>query len=61
MISEEDFKQIRLTDDLQHVVDELEASILEQIEFLKEHKLEDTQYYRILEEFSRDKNIEKKS
>jgi len=60
MISEEDFKQIRLTDDLQHVVDELEASILEQIKFLREHKLEDTQYCRILEEFSRDKNIEKK-
>lgn len=60
MISEEDFKQIRLTDDLQHVVDELEASILEQIEFLRGHKLEDTQYYKILEEFSRNKNIEKK-
>ena len=60
MISEEDFKQIRLTDDLQHVVDELEASILEQIEFLREHKLEDTQYYKILQEFSIDKDIEKK-
>ncbi|MDT8338974.1 MAG: TIGR00730 family Rossman fold protein [Sulfurimonas sp.] len=60
MISSEDFKQIRLTDNLQHVVDELEVSILEQIEFLREHKLEDTQYYKTLEEFSRDKNIEKK-
>jgi uncharacterized protein (TIGR00730 family) len=60
MINEEDFKQIRLTDDLQHVVDELEASILEQIEFLREHKLEDTQYYKILQEFSIDKDIEKK-
>ncbi|MBE0514561.1 TIGR00730 family Rossman fold protein [Sulfurimonas sp.] len=60
MISSEDFKQIRLTDDLQHVVDELEVSILQQIKFLKEHKLEDTQYCKILEEFSKDKNIEKK-
>lgn len=60
MISSEDFKQIRLTDNLQHVVDELEVSILEQIEFLREHKLEDTQYYKTLEEFSIDKNIEKK-
>jgi len=59
MISSEDFKQIRLTDDLQHVVNELEASILEQIEFLREHKLEDTQYCKTLEEFSKDKNIEK--
>ena len=60
MISEEDLKQIRLTDDLQYVVDELEASILEQIKFLKEHGLEDTQYYKTLEEFSRNKNIEQK-
>ncbi|HEY9202936.1 MAG TPA: TIGR00730 family Rossman fold protein [Sulfurimonas sp.] len=57
MISEEDFKQIRLTDDLQHVVDELQASIVEQINFLRDTGLEDTQYSKMLKEFSADKDI----
>jgi len=57
MISEEDFKQIRLTDDLQLVVDELEASILEQIKFLKDCGLEDTQYSKMLKDFFADKDI----
>lgn len=57
MISEKDFKQIRLTDDLQLVVDELEASILEQINFLKNSGLEDTQYSKMLKEFSQDKDM----
>ncbi|MGE4397712.1 MAG: TIGR00730 family Rossman fold protein [Sulfurimonas sp.] len=57
MISEEDFKQIRLTDDLQHVVDELQASIVEQINFLRDSGLEDTQYSKMLKEFSADKDI----
>lgn len=57
MISEEDFKQIRLTDDLQHVVDELRTSIVEQINFLRDSGLEDTQYSKMLKEFSEDKDI----
>ncbi|TKI69206.1 TIGR00730 family Rossman fold protein [Sulfurimonas crateris] len=57
MISEEDFKQIRLTDDLQHVVDELQASIVEQINFLRDSGLEDTQYSKMLKEFSADRDI----
>ncbi|MDY0124517.1 TIGR00730 family Rossman fold protein [Sulfurimonas sp.] len=57
MISEGDFKQIRLTDDLQHVVDELQASIVEQINFLRDSGLEDTQYSKMLKEFSADKDI----
>lgn len=57
MISSEDFKQIRLTDDLNQIVEELESSILEQIKFLKESELDDTQYYKMLKEFFVDKDI----
>ena len=57
MISEEDFKQIRLTGDLQHVVDELEASIVEQIKFLKDCGMEDTQYSKMLKDFFADRDI----
>lgn len=57
MISSEDFKQIRLTDDLQQIVEELEASILEQIKFLKESELDNTQYFKMLKEFFLDKDI----
>jgi len=56
MISEEDFKQIRLTDDLQLVVDELEASVLEQIKFLKECGLDDTKYSSMLKDFFVDRD-----
>jgi uncharacterized protein (TIGR00730 family) len=55
MISEEDFKQIRLTDNLQLVVDEVEASIIEQINFLRDSGLEDTRYSKMLKEFFVDK------
>ncbi len=53
MISLDDLQKIRVTDDLQQVVDEMQASVLEQIQFLKEHELEDTQYYKSLSEFSK--------
>lgn len=56
MIELEDLKSIRLLDDVQCVVDEIEISLLKQIEVMKEAGLEDTKYYKSLLEFSEDKN-----
>ncbi|MEK6658953.1 MAG: TIGR00730 family Rossman fold protein [Campylobacterota bacterium] len=60
MITQEDFEQIRLTDDLQQVVEEIEASVLNQIKILQECGLGDTQYSKSLMEFFKDKNIDGK-
>jgi uncharacterized protein (TIGR00730 family) len=51
MITLEDFQQIRLTDDLEQVVNELEASVLEQIKILQSCGLGDTQYCKSLTDF----------
>ncbi|OHE15542.1 MAG: Rossman fold protein, TIGR00730 family [Sulfurimonas sp. RIFOXYD12_FULL_36_11] len=51
MITLEDFGQIRLTDDLEQVVKELEASVLEQIKILQSCGLGDTQYCKSLTDF----------
>ena len=57
MIELEDLQSIRLTDDIECVVNEIETSLLKQIEVMKEAGLEDTKYYKSLLEFSQDKNI----
>lgn len=57
MIDKEDLKMIRLTDDIECVAHEVEQSLLEQIEVLKEIGLEKTKYYETLHKFSQDKNI----
>jgi hypothetical protein len=59
MIGEVDFEMIRLTDDLQLVVDEIEESLLEQIRMLENIGLGDTQYCKTLSEFSLNKNLKK--
>jgi predicted Rossmann-fold nucleotide-binding protein len=52
MITLEDFQLIRLTDDLDEVVSELEASVLDQITILQSCGLGDTQYCKSLIDFS---------
>ena len=52
MVDEEDFHIIRLTDDLELVVDEIEASLFEQIQILKDVGLGNTQYCKSLLEFT---------
>ena len=48
MINKEDLEIIRLTDDLECVVDEIEVSLSKQIEVLEDVGLEDTSYYKSL-------------
>jgi len=55
MIDKEDIEFIRLTDDIECVVKEIEESLLNQIKVLKEVGLDDTKYYKSLLEFSVDK------
>lgn len=51
MISEQDLHIITLTDDLKQIVREIEASVLDQIDILKESGLDNTKYYKSLAEF----------
>lgn len=60
MIDLDDLHMIRLTDDLKCVVDEIEESLLKQIEVLKDAGLSDTAYFKSLSNFSADKDIIKK-
>ncbi len=55
MIDEEDLTLIKLTDDLECVVNEVGNSLLNQIKILKEVGLDNTKYYKSLLEFSEDK------
>lgn len=57
MIDLDDLNAIRLTDDIECVVNEIEKSLLKQIEVVKDAGLENTQYYKSLLEFAKDKNI----
>lgn len=57
MIDLDDLHMIRLTDDLECVVDEIEQSLAKQIEVLKDAGLSDTAYFKSLSDFSYDKNI----
>jgi len=51
MIDKEDVELIRLTDDLECIVNEVKESLSTQIEILKEVGLEHTKYYKSLSDF----------
>ena len=57
MIDQDDVEFIRLTDDLECVVSEIEESLVKQIEVLQDVGLSDTPYYKALSNFSYDKEI----
>lgn len=57
MIDTQDLYLIRLTDDLECVATELEASLIKQLEVLEEVGLSDTKYFKSLADFSYDKKI----
>lgn len=59
MIDAEDVELIQLTDDIECVANDIEISLLNQIDTLKKVGLEDTAYYKSLLEFSKEKNIER--
>ncbi len=56
MIDKKDFEIIRLTDDLECIVNEIEESLVKQIELLEEVGLDKTQYYKSLTSLSKYKN-----
>ncbi|EQB35551.1 hypothetical protein M947_09730 [Sulfurimonas hongkongensis] len=57
MIDREDFEIITFTDDLKVVKNEIEQSLLKQMEMLKEVGLEDSSYYKALRDFCSLKKI----
>lgn len=59
MIDKQDLELIQMTDDLEYVAREIEISLLNQVDMLKNVGLEDTQYYKSLLEFSKEKHIER--
>ena len=59
MIDSEDVELIRLTDDIECIANEIETSLLNQIDALKEFGLDDTTYYKSLLKFSKEKHIKR--
>lgn len=59
MISEQDLHIITLTDDLKQILNEIESSLLNQIDILKKSGLDDTRYYKTLAEFFQEKDIDR--
>ena len=57
MIDEEDINIIRLTDDIECVANEVEQSLLTQMEILEEVGLDNTKYYKSLSDFKDEQNI----
>ncbi|NCO01995.1 MAG: TIGR00730 family Rossman fold protein [Epsilonproteobacteria bacterium] len=57
MIELEDLQMIRLTDDLDTIVKEVEESLSNQIEVLKSVGLEETNYYKSLSEFKNNSEV----
>jgi len=55
MITFKDLKYIRLTDDLDCVIKEIEDSLIQQIKVLEEAGLKDTKYYDSLSDFNKDR------
>lgn len=51
MIDKDDLELICLTDDLEHVVDEIEESLNKQIDILEDEGLGDTSYFKSLKKF----------
>lgn len=58
MIDLEDLQMIRLTDDLDCIVNEIEDSLSKQIEILEEVGLDYTNYYKSLSDFKNDRELE---
>ncbi len=59
MIDEEDLDMITLTDDLDHIAEQVKTSLGIQIQALKEVGMEDTKYYHSLSDFFENRNISK--
>ncbi len=57
MIDPEDLDLVTVTDDLELIVKEIEASLPEQIDELEEEGLESTEYYKALSEFFENREI----
>ncbi len=56
MIDKDDFELIKLSDDLKCIVNEIETSLVKQVEVLKDAGLSDTKYYKSLADFSLNKD-----
>ena len=59
MIDIEDLHMIKLSDNLECIANEIEESLVKQVEVLKDAGLENTTYYKSLSEFSHNKNVKK--
>ncbi|MFZ2890631.1 TIGR00730 family Rossman fold protein [Sulfuricurvum sp.] len=57
MINEADMKLITLTDDIQFVIEEIEKSLVSQMETLEKEGLHDTKYYKILSSYFENRPI----
>ena len=57
MIDPDDLYLIELTDDLKLVANDIEQSLVNQIDILEDVGLENTKYYKSLKNFSQDQNI----
>ena len=57
MIDAEDLDIITFTDDLDHIAEQIKASLGVQIEALKEVGMEDTEYYHSLQDFFKNRDI----
>jgi len=55
MINQEDLELITLTDDLDLIVNEIEQSLVKQIETLEKEGLDDTKYYKTISSYFADK------
>jgi len=53
MINKEDLEIIRLTDDLDYIVQEIKRSVYQQMEVLKDIGLGTTNYYKSLSSFKK--------
>ena len=56
MIDAEDLDMITLTDDLDHIAEQIKASLGVQLEALKEAGMEDTQYFHTISDFFEDRD-----
>ena len=61
MIDAEDLDIITLTDDLDHIAEQVKASLGDQIKALKEVGMENTEYFHQLSDFFENRNIHKSS
>jgi len=59
MIEQEDIEMIKLSDNLECIVNEIEESLLKQIEVLKDAGLSNTKYYKSLSDFSQERKSTK--